>query len=330
MMTARGSAMERRKGLALGADGFIAKPFELKELRAEVRRLLARRRRGGRCLSGSACAFGSSCSSRRWRRGRLARWWLGLGAGYRRLGDPVGRTRLSCRPARSPALQRSGLSPGSGICSTNMSREPSTGWPVACAPRPMPRSRARLTAAAARYLGDLAPAAARGGRNGCARNPRRAGRGGRARDDAAGRREGAARDAVVGCAGRGAAVHRPTISWSSTTARRSSCWAPRPPPRPALTGGSSTICAPSRLRHAHDRLIAATDADAASDLMCATLDGARILSARMRLLPGRPRARRLCADPARCHRRSGRPCRARALLAEVFDRIRRPAANLRR
>lgn len=40
MMTARGSAIERRKGLALGADGFIAKPFELKDLRAEVRRLL--------------------------------------------------------------------------------------------------------------------------------------------------------------------------------------------------------------------------------------------------------------------------------------------------
>ena len=41
MMTARGSVMERRKGLALGADGFIAKPFELKELRDEVRRLLS-------------------------------------------------------------------------------------------------------------------------------------------------------------------------------------------------------------------------------------------------------------------------------------------------
>lgn len=40
MMTARGSAMERRKGLALGADGFIAKPFELKELRDELKRLL--------------------------------------------------------------------------------------------------------------------------------------------------------------------------------------------------------------------------------------------------------------------------------------------------
>ena len=40
MMTARGSVVERRKGLALGADGFISKPFELKDLRDEVRRLL--------------------------------------------------------------------------------------------------------------------------------------------------------------------------------------------------------------------------------------------------------------------------------------------------
>lgn len=41
MMTARGSATEKRKGLEIGADGFITKPFELKELRDEVRRLLA-------------------------------------------------------------------------------------------------------------------------------------------------------------------------------------------------------------------------------------------------------------------------------------------------
>jgi DNA-binding response OmpR family regulator len=40
MMTARGSTIERRKGIALGADGFISKPFELKDLRDEVRRLL--------------------------------------------------------------------------------------------------------------------------------------------------------------------------------------------------------------------------------------------------------------------------------------------------
>ncbi|MDP0929075.1 response regulator [Paracoccus onubensis] len=43
MMTARGSVVERRKGLALGADGFIAKPFELSELRAEMARLLERK-----------------------------------------------------------------------------------------------------------------------------------------------------------------------------------------------------------------------------------------------------------------------------------------------
>ncbi len=42
MMTARGSSAERRRGEEIGADGFIAKPFELKELRLEVRRLLAR------------------------------------------------------------------------------------------------------------------------------------------------------------------------------------------------------------------------------------------------------------------------------------------------
>lgn len=40
MMTARGSALERKRGLEIGADGFIAKPFELKDLRAEVHRLL--------------------------------------------------------------------------------------------------------------------------------------------------------------------------------------------------------------------------------------------------------------------------------------------------
>jgi len=40
MMTAQGSAIGMKKGLALGADGFIAKPFELRALRQEVRRLL--------------------------------------------------------------------------------------------------------------------------------------------------------------------------------------------------------------------------------------------------------------------------------------------------
>lgn len=77
-----------------------------------------------------------------------------------------------------------------------------------------------------------------------------------------------------------------------------------------------------------ERLIAAADQDAASDLMCTTTTGSRVLSARMRLLsvggerPGYVLTLRdVTADLA---------ARARtdALLAEVFDRIRRPAGNL--
>lgn len=40
MMTARGSALEQKKVMSLGADGFISKPFELKFLRTEVHRVL--------------------------------------------------------------------------------------------------------------------------------------------------------------------------------------------------------------------------------------------------------------------------------------------------
>jgi DNA-binding response OmpR family regulator len=52
MMTAQGSAIGMKKGLALGADGFIAKPFELGALREEVRRLLEAPRTEG--VSGPA------------------------------------------------------------------------------------------------------------------------------------------------------------------------------------------------------------------------------------------------------------------------------------
>ncbi|MEM9250491.1 MAG: response regulator [Pseudomonadota bacterium] len=41
MMTARGTSVERRKGLALGADAFITKPFDLRDLMGQVRRLLS-------------------------------------------------------------------------------------------------------------------------------------------------------------------------------------------------------------------------------------------------------------------------------------------------
>ncbi|WP_347312593.1 3'-5' exonuclease [Defluviimonas sp. SAOS-178_SWC] len=82
------------------------------------------------------------------------------------------------------------------------------------------------------------------------------------------------------------------------------------------------------LAHAYDRLVASGDADAVSDLMVATRDGAQVLSGRMRLLDAgaeRPgyvlTLRDVTADLA-AH--AGRD----RLLEEIFDRIRRPAANL--
>jgi len=40
MMTARGGEVERRKGLALGADAFFTKPFDTRELTDEIAHLL--------------------------------------------------------------------------------------------------------------------------------------------------------------------------------------------------------------------------------------------------------------------------------------------------
>lgn len=37
MMTARGSRMQEERALAVGADGFLAKPFSLDDLRAKIR-----------------------------------------------------------------------------------------------------------------------------------------------------------------------------------------------------------------------------------------------------------------------------------------------------
>lgn len=41
MMTARGSALDRRRAIDEGADAFVTKPFDVKDLRAEVIRLLS-------------------------------------------------------------------------------------------------------------------------------------------------------------------------------------------------------------------------------------------------------------------------------------------------
>lgn len=84
------------------------------------------------------------------------------------------------------------------------------------------------------------------------------------------------------------------------------------------------------IRHAYDRLAGAGDPDQASDLLCATVGGGRLLSGRMRVLRRRGEStapgyvltlRDVTADIAAHTSRD-------ALLIEIFDRVRRPAANL--
>lgn len=47
MLTARGDVSDRVHGLNLGADDYLAKPFELSELEARIKALLRRSRQGG-------------------------------------------------------------------------------------------------------------------------------------------------------------------------------------------------------------------------------------------------------------------------------------------
>ncbi|PWE28740.1 DNA polymerase III subunit epsilon [Pararhodobacter marinus] len=84
------------------------------------------------------------------------------------------------------------------------------------------------------------------------------------------------------------------------------------------------------IRHAYERLAGAGDPDAASDLLCATASGGRLLAGRMRVLRRREEGvapgyvltlRDVTADIAAHTSRE-------ALLSEIFERVRRPAANL--
>jgi DNA polymerase III subunit epsilon len=83
------------------------------------------------------------------------------------------------------------------------------------------------------------------------------------------------------------------------------------------------------IHHAYSRLVASGDGDAASTLLCTTLDGARVLSARMRLRTTAQgiaqgyvlTLRDVTTDLASHARRE-------AFVTEVFDRIRRPTATL--
>jgi DNA polymerase-3 subunit epsilon len=87
------------------------------------------------------------------------------------------------------------------------------------------------------------------------------------------------------------------------------------------------------IAHAYERLMATQDPDAASDLLCATVDDGKVLAARMRLLsegmdhhlakrPGYVLTLRDVSGDMASH------AAREQLMDELFDRIRRPAAAL--
>lgn len=83
------------------------------------------------------------------------------------------------------------------------------------------------------------------------------------------------------------------------------------------------------IRHAYARLVATGDEDAASTLLCTTLDGGRVLSARMRLHDtGQAKGPGYVLTLTDVTRDLVTHVRREAFVAEVFDRIRRPVATL--
>ncbi len=103
---------------------------------------------------------------------------------------------------------------------------------------------------------------------------------------------------------------------------------------PGLDRGLFDYLHAAPITHALARLRETADADAASDLLCATTGSGKVLAARMRVL-NEP------ADEDGTHPRPGYVLTLRdvsadlathaareALIEEVFDRVRRPAANL--
>jgi len=59
MLTAKGDPMDRIVGLEMGADDYLPKPFEPRELLARIRAILRRRTNGGRISSAQVLRFGT-------------------------------------------------------------------------------------------------------------------------------------------------------------------------------------------------------------------------------------------------------------------------------
>jgi DNA-binding response OmpR family regulator len=64
MLTAKGDPMDRIIGLEMGADDYLPKPFEPRELLARVRAILRRRTEPQNAAAGNVLRFGSLCIDR--------------------------------------------------------------------------------------------------------------------------------------------------------------------------------------------------------------------------------------------------------------------------
>lgn len=98
---------------------------------------------------------------------------------------------------------------------------------------------------------------------------------------------------------------------------------------PGLGRGLFDYLREGPIRMAYGRLLAAGDMAAASDLLCTSVRGARVLAGRMRLVEagaGSGAGYVLILRDVTAH--LGALSRREALMAEMLDRVRRPAANL--
>jgi len=109
MLTAAGDVVDRVVGLEVGADDYIAKPVDLRELLARLRAVLRRREATQQALSTMAAAAPAAPAMPAGKRVRMGRTWLDLDA--RRLTGADG-TEIPLGPSEFALLRAFAERPG--------------------------------------------------------------------------------------------------------------------------------------------------------------------------------------------------------------------------
>ena len=111
IVTGRGDAVDKVVGLEVGADDYVTKPFDLRELLARIKAVLRR-------IEPAPVPAGAPAASNGTQRLRFGQWELDLAA--RRLSDGAGRSSTARSCANAGALHskhESSTSARSSICS---------------------------------------------------------------------------------------------------------------------------------------------------------------------------------------------------------------------